>query len=159
MLSARTVPPVRADTEWADMRAAYDALDADTKKIVEGLHAHHSAGYNKHLLGFELAPEAQAKLKGAVHPVVRTLPGSGRRSLYLAAHASHIVDWPVPDGRLMLRELTEHATQPQFVYRHEWQPNDFVIWDNHATMHRGRRYDDLKHRRELVRVTTLDVAA
>lgn len=158
MLSAKVVPPVAADTEFADMRAAFDALDDDTKAQLEGLRVHHSIAYSRHVLGFDFAEEERAKLKGAVQPLVRTIPGSGRRSLYLASHASHIVDWPVPEGRMLLRDLTEHATQPQFVYRHAWRPNDFVIWDNRATMHRGRSFDDKKHRRELRRTTTLDIA-
>jgi alpha-ketoglutarate-dependent 2,4-dichlorophenoxyacetate dioxygenase len=96
-------------------------------------------------------------LKGAVHPLVRTLPRSERASLYLASHASHIVDWPIPEGRLLLRDLVEHATQPRFVYRHVWRVGDLVIWDNRATMHRATLFDDATHRRELHRVTTLDV--
>jgi len=88
---------------------------------------------------------------------VRTIPRSKRRSLYLASHASRIVDWPVPEGRLLLRDLIEHATQPRFVYRHLWRVGDLVIWDNRATMHRARPFDDAKYRRELRRVTTLDV--
>jgi alpha-ketoglutarate-dependent 2,4-dichlorophenoxyacetate dioxygenase len=92
-----------------------------------------------------------------VHPLVRLLPRSGRRSLYLASHASRILDWPIPEGRLLLRDLIEHATQPQFVYRHRWKAGDLVIWDNRATMHRARPFDDQTHRRELRRVTTLDI--
>jgi len=157
MLSARVVPPVRADTEFADMRAAYDALDEETKACLEGLRAHHSIAYSRQTLGFEFSAEEQEKLKGAVHPMVRTNPRTGRRALYLASHASRIIDWPVPEGRLFLRDLVEHATQPQFVYRHIWQDGDLVIWDNLATMHRARAFDDTKYRRELRRVTTLDV--
>ena len=157
MLSAKVVPSVAADTEFADMRAAYDALDAQTKEKLEGLRAHHSIAYSRKILGFEFSEEEQEQLKGAVHPVVRTNPRTRRRSLYLASHASRIIDWPVPDGRLLLRELTEHATQPQFVYRHVWRVGDLVIWDNRATMHRGRPFDDASHRRELRRVTTLDI--
>jgi alpha-ketoglutarate-dependent 2,4-dichlorophenoxyacetate dioxygenase len=157
MLSARVVPPVPADTEFADMRAAYDALEADMKTRLEGLRAHHSIAYSRQTLGFEFSQEEQEKLKGAIHPLVRTLPRSGRRSLYLASHASRIVGWPVPEGRLLLRDLIEHATQPQFVYRHAWRVHDFVIWDNRATMHRARPFDDVTYRRELRRVTTLDI--
>jgi alpha-ketoglutarate-dependent 2,4-dichlorophenoxyacetate dioxygenase len=157
MLSARVVPPVSADTEFADMRAAYEALDAQVKPTLEGLRVHHSIAYSRRTLGFEFSPEEQDKLQGAVHPLVRTIPGSGRRSLYLASHASRIIDWPIPEGRLLLRDLIEHATQPQFVYRHVWRPSDFVIWDNRCTMHRGRPFDDAKYRRELRRVTTLDI--
>jgi alpha-ketoglutarate-dependent 2,4-dichlorophenoxyacetate dioxygenase len=157
MLSARIVPTVPADTEYADMRAAYDALPAETKARIEGLRAHHSIAYSRQTLGFEFSEDEQEKLKGAVHPLVRTIPRSGRRSLYVASHASRIIDWPVPEGRLLLRDLIEHATQPQFVYRHAWRVGDFVIWDNRATMHRARPFEDTRHRRELRRVTTLDV--
>ena len=159
MLSARIIPSVAADTEFADMRAAYDALDAGTRGRLEGLSAHHSIAYSRQVLGFEFSAEEQDKLKGAVHPLVRTNPRTQRRSLYLASHASRSVGWPVPEGRLFLRDLTEHATQPQFVHRHAWRVGDLVIWDNLATMHRGRAFDDAGHRRELRRVTTLDIEA
>ncbi len=158
MLSARIVPSVPVETEFADMRAAYDALPAKMKAQLEGLRAHHSIAYSRQTLGFEFSEDEQELLKGAVHPVVRTIPRSGRRALYLASHASRIVDWPVPEGRLLLRDLIEHATQPQFVYRHAWRVGDFLIWDNRATMHRARPFEDTRHPRELRRVTTLDVA-
>ncbi len=157
MLSARIVPPVGADTEFADMRAAYDSLPEETKGRLEGLRAHHSIAYSRETLGFEFSEEEHEKLKGAVHPLVRTIPRSDRRSLYLASHASRIIDWPVPEGRLLLRDLMEHATQPEFVYRHSWRVRDFVIWDNRATMHRAQPFEDTKYRRELHRVTTLDI--
>jgi alpha-ketoglutarate-dependent 2,4-dichlorophenoxyacetate dioxygenase len=159
MLSARVVPPVAADTEFADMRSAYDALDAETRAKLDGLRAHHSIAYSRQVLGFEFSEEEQEKLKGAVHPLVRTNPRTQQRSLYLASHASRIVDWPIPEGRLLLRDLMEHATQPRFVYRHQWRVGDLVIWDNLATMHRGRPFDDGANRRELRRVTTLDIEA
>jgi len=157
MLSARVIPPVGADTEFAAMSAAYDVLDPETKTTLEGLRVHHSIAYSRQTLGFEFSQEEQDKLKGAVHPLVHTNPRTRRRSLYLASHASRIMDWPVPEGRLLLRDLIEHATQQQFVYRHRWHVGDLVIWDNRATMHRGRPFEDAKHRRELRRVTTLDV--
>ena len=157
MLSARVIPPVDNDTEYADMRSAYDALDDGTKASLEGLTVHHSIAYSREVLGFEFAPEEKDKLKGAIQPLVRTIPGSGRRSLYLASHCQQIMDWPVPEGRLLLRDLMEHATQPQFVYRHAWRVGDFVIWDNRCTMHRGRPFDDSKYPRELRRTTTLDI--
>jgi alpha-ketoglutarate-dependent 2,4-dichlorophenoxyacetate dioxygenase len=157
MLSAKVIPPAGADTEYADMRAAYDALPAETKARLEGLHVHHSIAYSRQTLGFEFSPEEAGRLEGAVHPLVRVIPRSRRRSLYLASHASRIVDWPLPEGRLLLRDLTEHATQPEFVYRHRWAVGDLVIWDNRATMHRARPFDDMTHRRELRRVTTLDI--
>ena len=157
MLSARIVPPVGAETEFADMRAAYDALSTETKAQLEGLRVHHSIAHSRQTLGFEFSKDEEAALKGAVHPLVRTIPRSHRKTLYVASHASRIIDWPVPEGRLLLRELMEHATQPEFVYRHAWRGGDFVIWDNRATMHRARAFDDAKYRRELRRVTTLDV--
>ena len=144
---------------FADMRAAYDALDDETRERIDGLRAHHSIAYSREILGFKFSAEEQERLKGAVHPLVRTNPRTRRRSLYLASHASQIVGWPVPEGRLLLRDLIEHATQPQFVYRHAWRVGDLVIWDNRATMHRGRQFDDAVHRRELRRVTTLDIEA
>jgi alpha-ketoglutarate-dependent 2,4-dichlorophenoxyacetate dioxygenase len=157
MLSAKVVPPVDADTEYADMRAAYDALPEDEKARLEGLRVHHSITYSRQTLGFEFSESEQDALKGAIHPLVRTIPRSKRRSLYVASHASRIIDWPVPEGRLLLRDLIEHATRPEFVYRHQWRGGDLVIWDNRATMHRARPFDDAKYRRELRRVTTLDV--
>ena len=156
MLSARVVPPVPADTEFADTRAAYDALAEETKAQLEGKNAHHSIAHSRRTLGFEFSEAEDNLLRGAVHPLVRLLPGSQRKSLYLASHASHIVGLPVPEGRLLLRDLIEHATQPKFIYCHRWQVDDFVIWDNRATMHRGRPYEDTKHRREMRRTTTLD---
>jgi alpha-ketoglutarate-dependent 2,4-dichlorophenoxyacetate dioxygenase len=156
MLSAKAIPPVSAPTEFADMRAAYDALDIEMKDSLEGLQVYHSSATNKDLLGYSLTVEQRKVLNSAVHPLVRSIPRTNRRSLYLAVHASHIIGWPHPEGRVLLLELTEHATQSHFVYRHDWQVGDFVIWDNRATMHRARKYDDLKYRRELVRVTTLD---
>ena len=157
MLSAKVVPPVDADTEYADMRAAYDALPEDEKARLEGLRVHHSIAYSRQTLGFEFSESEQDALKGAIHPLIRTIPRSKRRSLYVASHASRIIDWPVPEGRLLLRDLIEHATRPEFVYRHQWRVGDLVIWDNRATMHRARPFDDAKYRRELRRVTTLDV--
>lgn len=159
MLHAKVVPPVPADTEFADMRAAYDALPEETKGRLEGLRVHHSVAHSRWLLGFEFSDAEKSHLQGAIHPLVRTIPRSGRRSLYLAAHASRVVDCPVPEGRLLLHDLTEHATQREFVYRHAWRVGDLVIWDNRATMHRARPFDDTKHVRELRRVTTLDITA
>ncbi len=157
MLSAKVVPPVDADTEFADMRAAYDALPEAERARLEGLTVHHSIAYSRQTLGFEFSTNEQDALKGAAHPLARTIPRSGRRSLYLASHASRIMEWPDPEGRLLLRDLIEHATQPRFVYRHQWRVGDLAIWDNRATMHRARPFDDAQYRRELRRVTTLDV--
>ena len=159
MLHAKVIPPAGADTEYADMRAAYDALPDDMKARLEGLRVHHSIAYSRQTLGFDFSSEEEDKLKGAIHPLVRTIPRSKRRAVYLASHASRVVDWPVPEGRLLLRELIEHATQPPFVYRHRWSVGDLVIWDNRCTMHRATPFEDAKYRRELRRVTTLDIPA
>lgn len=157
LLSAKVIPTVSADTEFADMRAACDALDPETRDSLEGLRVHHSIAHSRQTLGFEFSAEELEMLKGAEHPLVRTNPRTGRRSLYLASHASRVIGRPVPEGRLLLRELMDHAIAPQFVYRHAWRVGDLVIWDNLSTMHRGRSFDDARHRRELRRVTTLDV--
>ena len=156
MLAALVLPEVAADTEFADMRAAYDTLADEAKAKLEGLRVHHSIAYSRITLGFDFSEEESDQLKGAIQPLVLENPCTGRRSLYLASHASRILDRPVPDGRLLLRDLMEHATAPEFVYRHSWQRGDFVIWDNRATMHRARPFEDTRHRREMRRVTTLD---
>lgn len=157
MLFARNIPPVRADTEFADMRAAYDGLDAQTKALIEPLHAHHSIVYSRHVMGFDFSEEEAAKLPGAVHPLVRTFSETPRKSLYLASHASRIVEWDIPEGRLLLKDLMEHAVQAPFKHFHCWDKGDLVIWDNRMTMHRARPFDDKLYKRELTRVTTLDL--
>lgn len=157
MLYARNIPSVRADTEFADMRAAYEALSDGIKETIEPLHAHHSIVYSRHTMGFDFSPEESAKLPGATHPLVRTIEGSERKALYLASHAARIIEWEVPEGRLLLKDLIEHATQREFLYSHEWELGDLVIWDNRTTMHRARPFDDKKYKRELTRVTTLDL--
>ncbi len=157
MLAALVVPSVAADTEFADMRSAHDSLPETTKASLEGLHAHHSIAYSRQTLGFEFSAAESDRLKGAVHPLVLVNPRTGRRSLYLASHASRIVEHSIAEGRLLLRDLMDHATRPERVYRHAWREGDFVIWDNRATMHRARPFDDTVHRREMRRVTTLDV--
>jgi len=157
MLYARNIPPVRADTEFADMRAAYEALTDELKQVIDPLHAYHSIVYSRHTMGFDFSPEEQAKLPGATHPLVRTIEGSDRKALFLASHAERIIEWEVPEGRLLLKDLIEHATQREFLNSHEWKLGDLVIWDNRTTMHRARPFDDKKYKRELTRVTTLDI--
>ncbi len=157
LLSARALPPVDADTEFADMRAAYDDLTAEMKHTVAPLHAQHSIAYSRQILGFEFSADEAEKLKGVVQPLVRVNSVTQRRALYLASHATSIMGWPLPEGRLLLHDLIEHATQPQYVYRHRWENEDLVIWDNLATMHRARPFQDTQYRRDLRRVTTLDL--
>ena len=155
LLSARIVPAQGADTEFADMRAAWDALPPAMQARLRPLMAHHSIAYSREVLGFEFSAEEAERLRGVVQPLVRTNPVTGRCALYLASHASRIEGMPLPEGRLLLRELMEHATQPAFVYRHRWRAGDLVIWDNLATMHRATPFADTQERRELRRVTTL----
>ena len=156
LLLACILPEQGGETEFADMRAAYDALPDDVRGEIEGLVVEHSAFHSRIQLGDQqYTPEDLAKYPTVEWPVVRTHPGSQRKTLFIGAHATRIVDWPVPEGRLLLAELLEHATQRQFVYRHTWRPGDLVIWDNRAVLHRGRRYD-LSLRRELRRSTVED---
>ena len=157
LLAAKVVPAQGADTEYADMRAAYDALDAGWRLRVEFERGFHSIVHSRSTLGFEFSDAERQRLPGATQPLVRTIPGSGRKALYLASHIAHLVGWPVPESRLLLLELMEHATRPEFVYRHKWREGDVVIWDNRCTMHRGTRFEDDTQRRELVRTTTLDL--
>ncbi|MGZ5232985.1 MAG: TauD/TfdA dioxygenase family protein [Burkholderiales bacterium] len=158
MLYACVVPPIRSDTQFADMRAAYDALDDEMKGTLECLTAHHSIAYSRQTLGFTFSAEEQDNLRGAVHPMIRTNPRTKRRSVYVASHANRVMELPVAEGRLLIWDLMDRATQPHLVYSHEWRPGDLVIWDNLATMHRGTPFDDARYHRELRRVTTLDVA-
>ena len=154
ILSGRVIPSWGANTEFADMRAAYDALDERTKAEVEDLVCEHSLIYSREAIGFtDLTPEEIAAFQPVRHPLVRIHPVTGRKSLFLAAHAGAIVGWPMPEARMFLRDLTEHATQREFVYSHAWQPFDLVIWDNRTTMHRARRFDRIEVRD--VRRTTL----
>lgn len=159
MLFAVVVPPVPANTDFSDMRAALEALDEPTRARLEGLQVHHTITHSRIQLGFEFSAAEQERLKGAVHPMVVANPRTGRKALYLASHAAKVIGMPVPDGRLLIRELMDHAIQSRFVYSHDWRPGDLVIWDNKSTMHRGRSYDDASHRREMRRVTTLDLPA
>jgi alpha-ketoglutarate-dependent 2,4-dichlorophenoxyacetate dioxygenase len=159
LLAAHVVPPGRAPTEFADMRAAYDALPADMKARIEDLVVEHSVWYSRALGGLDATDEERATRPPSHHKLVHVHPGSGRKALYLASHASHVIGWPRDAGRLLLDDLTEFATQPRFVYRHEWEVGDLVIWDNLATMHRGTPFDDNQHVRDMRRVTVLERAA
>lgn len=142
ILSGRVVSTSGGNTEFADMRAAYDALDDATKAEVEGLVCEHSLIHSRGMLGFtELTPEERAMFRPVRQRLVRTHPVTGRTSLYLSSHAGAIIGWPVPEARAFLRDLTEHATNPAFVYVHRWRPFDLVMWDNRQTMHRVRRFD------------------
>ena len=159
MLYAHVIPEQGGNTEFADMRAAYDALPVAKKNELEGLIAEHSIWRSREQLGVvQYTDEERASLPPVPQRVVRTHPGSRRKTLYLAAHASHILGLPVADGRLVILDLIEHATQPRFVHSHRWAKGDLVIWDTRCTMHRARPFDTTKVR-DLRRVTTRDVAS
>jgi alpha-ketoglutarate-dependent 2,4-dichlorophenoxyacetate dioxygenase len=147
LLHARIVPSRGADTQFADMRAAYDALDEETRREIEDLVCEHSLMYSRGSLGFlDYSEEEKQMFKPVLQRLVRRHPVTGRKSLYLSSHAGAIVGMPMPEARLLLRDLTEHATQPAYVYVHKWTPHDLVIWDNRQTMHRVRRYDEAQPR-------------
>jgi alpha-ketoglutarate-dependent 2,4-dichlorophenoxyacetate dioxygenase len=142
LLSGRVLPSWGANTEFADMRAAYDALDDNTKTEIEDLVCEHSLIFSREAIGFtDLAPEEIAAFKPVRQRLVRTHPSTGRKSLFLSSHAGTILGWTIPEARVFLRDLTEHATQREFVYSHPWRPFDLVMWDNRSTMHRARRFD------------------
>ena len=148
------------ETEFADLRAAYDGLDDDTKELIADLLAEHSIFNSRGLLGYtDYSAAERAAMPSVRHPLVRTHPGSGRRTLYAGAHAASIEGWPIPEGKLLLRDLMDHATRRRFVHTHSWRAGDLVIWDNRCTLHRGRPYDDASHKRDLRRVTTQDLTS
>ena len=154
LLHARIVPAKGADTQFADMRAAYDALTEAEKAEVEDLVCEHSIVFSREQIGFnDYAPGHEDHLKPVPHKLVLTHPATGRKSLYLSSHIGGIVGWPVPEARAFIRDLTEHATQPQFVYSHKWAVGDMVMWDNRTVMHRATRFDDLKEVRDLRRTS------
>ena len=141
LLSARSIPSKGGNTEYADMRAGYDALDDETKAEVEGLVCEHSQIFSRSILGFtDFTDEERERFRPVRQCLVRTHPVTKRRSLYLSSHAGGIVGWPVPEARSFLRDLVEHATQRQFVYAHKWAVGDLVMWDNRQTMHRARPF-------------------
>jgi alpha-ketoglutarate-dependent 2,4-dichlorophenoxyacetate dioxygenase len=147
LLSARVVNPTGGNTEFADMRAAYDALDGPTKALIEDLVCEHSLMYSRGSLGMaDFSDEERVMFRPVRQRLVRTHPVTGRRSLYLSSHAGAIVGMPMAEARILLRDLTEHATQPAFVYVHRWRRWDLVMWDNRQMMHRARRYDESQPR-------------
>jgi len=143
ILSGRVVTDDGGNTEFADMRAAYAALDDATKAEIDDLTCEHSLIYSRAILGFiDLTPEERATMRPVRQRLVRRHPVTGEKSLYLASHIGAIIGWPVPEALAFICDLTEHATQRQFVYAHKWRPYDLVMWDNRVAMHRVRRYDN-----------------
>jgi len=158
LLSARELPESGGETEFADLRAAWDALPEARKRQLRGLVVEHSIFRSRSQIGFaDFNDEIFKELPPVPQALVRHHPASGRTSLYLASHASHIIGWPVEEGRALIEELIAFATQRQFIYQHRWTVGDLVMWDNRCTMHRGRPYDDTQ-RRVLHRTTVSDVA-
>lgn len=158
LLTARSIPDHGGNTEYADMRAAWDTLDDETRALVRDLVCDHSQLYSRGSLGFDqFTDEERVKFAPVPQRLVRRHPNTGRLSLYLASHAGTIHGWPVPEARMLLRDLIEHATQREFVFAHEWRQHDLVMWDNRVTMHRARRYP-ADQVRDLHRTTVADVA-
>ncbi len=159
LLYARTIPPVGGHTEFADERAAYDALPEAMKRRLEGLVAEHSIFNSRGRLGFSnFSEDERQSLPPVPQALVRVIAESGRKSLYLASHAGRIFGMPDAEGRALIDQLIEHATRRQFVYTHRWRVNDLVMWDDRCTMHRGTAFDDLRFRRDVQRATVSDVA-
>ncbi len=158
LLSARVIPDHGGNTEFADMRAAWDALDDATQALVRDLVCDHTQLHSRGTLGFtDFTAEERQRFAPVPQRLVRRHPATARLSLFLSSHAGSIHGWPVPEALMLLRDLTEHATQPRFVYRHGWRQNDLVMWDNRATMHRARRYP-AEQVRDLHRTTVADSA-
>lgn len=156
LLHGHVIPPEGGNTQFADMRAAYDMLDAKTKALIEPLVCLHSRIFSKGALGFAFTEQELRDFAPVRQRLVRTHRVTGRKSLYLSSHAGEIEGWARPEALMLLRELTEHATQREFVYSHTWGVGDLVMWDNRTTMHRATRYDDLVHTRDLRRTTVTD---
>jgi alpha-ketoglutarate-dependent 2,4-dichlorophenoxyacetate dioxygenase len=156
LLSARVIPEDGGETEFADLRAAYDALPGRMKRRLDGLVAEHSLLYSRGTLGFtDFTEEEKIRLGSAPQPLVRMHPGSRRTTLYIASHAMMIHGMEVPEGRILLKELMDHATRPEFTHTHRWTAGDLVLWDNRCTMHRAREYD-AGAVRELHRTTVME---
>jgi alpha-ketoglutarate-dependent 2,4-dichlorophenoxyacetate dioxygenase len=160
MLHARVIPPSGGNTEFADTRAAYDALPDAMKARLEGLVAEHSIWHSRAKHGGYVPTEEERKLRPpARHHLVRRHSGSGRNCLYVASHAAHIIGMPLAEGEALLAELIEFKTQPRFVYIHTWRLGDLVIWDNRSTMHRATPFEATGHVRDMRRATIIDVRA
>jgi len=157
LLHGRVVTPEGGETEFADMRAAWDALPAREQDRLRDLVCEHSLLFSRAQLGFtEFTAEERLKFAPVAQRLVRRHAGSGRMSLYLSSHIGRVQGWLVPEALALIRDLVEHATQQEFVYRHTWRRHDLVMWDNRCTMHRGRPFDDRAHVRDMRRVTLMD---
>lgn len=157
LLYARSIPPTGGHTEFADMRAAWDALDDVKQAELKDLIAEHCIRYSRARIGYDGFDENEiANMPPVPQKLVWTHPGSGRTNLYLASHAGHIIGMDEKAGAELIDQLIEHATQRQFVYTHRWRQNDLVIWDDRCTMHRGTDFDDMRYPRDVQRATVTD---
>ena len=158
LLYGRSIAPVGGRTEFADMRAAYDALPSATKSKIEKMIVEHSIFHSRAKLGFtDFTERERTSLPPAKQVLVRTIPETGRRNLYLASHAMRVIGMSDEESEKLFKELTDHATQPQFVLSHRWRVNDLVMWDNRCTMHRGTDFDDWRWKRDVQRATVSDI--
>ena len=159
LLYARSIPPVGGHTEFADMRAAWEALPEAMKQKIDTLVCEHSIFNSRARLGFtNFSADERAAMPPVPQVMVRTIPQTGRKCLYLASHAGRVIGMEEGEGKALIDELMAHATQRQFVYAHRWRVNDLVIWDNRQTMHRGTPFDDLRWKRDVQRATVEDIA-
>ena len=159
LLYSRSIPPVGGHTEFADQRAAYDALSDEMKKRLEGLIAEHSIFHSRARLGFaDFSDDERQALPAVPQVLVRTIPQNNRKSLYVASHIGKILGMPVDEGKVLADQLIAHVTQRQFVYTHRWRVHDLVMWDNRCTMHRGTEFDDARWPRDMQRATVSDIA-
>ncbi len=158
LLYSRQAAPIGGHTQFADLRAAWDALPASMQQQLEGLIVEHSIFHSRASIGFtDYSARERASLPGAKQVMVRTIPESGRRSLYLAAHAFRIDGMADAEAQPLIAELMAHATQRQFIHTHRWRENDLVMWDNRCTMHRGTEYDERRWKRDMHRATVSDI--
>jgi alpha-ketoglutarate-dependent 2,4-dichlorophenoxyacetate dioxygenase len=159
LLYGKSIAQVGGFTEFADERAAWDALPEDLKQRVEGLIGEHDFFAGRRKYGCDDFPEAMIRATPpAWQTLVRTIPQTGRKTLYLASHLHRIAGFADAEAQTLIDQLTGHATQPQFVYRHRWRTNDLVMWDNRCTMHRGTAFDDTRWARDIQRATVADIS-
>ena len=159
LLSARNISKEGGNTEFADMRSAYDNLDMNTKQKVDDMICEHSLIYSRQRLGFDMVKELSSEeiknFTPVEQPLVRQNKITNRKTIFLSCHIGKIRNWIRPDSMCFIDDLIEYATQPKFKYIHKWSQNDLIIWDNRQTMHRARAFDDLKERRDMRRTTVL----
>ena len=159
LLSARSISKEGGNTEFADMRSAYDNLDELTQNKIQDMVCEHSLIYSRQRLGFDMVKELSSEeiknFTPVEQPLIRRNKITGRKGIFLSSHIGKIRDWIRPDSMCFIDDLIEYATQIKFKYIHKWSQNDLIIWDNRQTMHRARAFDDLKEKRDMRRTTVL----